>query len=101
MGGGKSGKHRTAGLLMFFLCVLNAAAGQGSLFFHSCAFDTFRRGVGVGWGGAVGESEARVKTCQDDKKRERKNGVHFEIGFQRLLWVDADPVLLDILSLLH
>lgn len=26
----------------------------------------------VGWGGAVGESEARVKTCQDDRKRERK-----------------------------
>lgn len=27
--------------------------------------------------------------------------MHFEIGFQRLLWVDADPGLLDIVALLH
>lgn len=62
----------------------------------------FAEELGVGWGGAgVNRSQCR-ETCQDDRgKGKGKTGVHFEIGFQRLLWVDADPVLLDILALLH
>lgn len=72
LGGGKPGKHRSVGLLLFSLRPECSDRLEQSLF-NFCAFDTLLRVVGVGRGGVGVDLSRGRTTCQDDRKGEGKN----------------------------